>query len=214
MALKIQNLEFNMFGVNTYVVWDDVTHEAMIVDPGMIDPREAYTLDAFIADHGLKPKYLVNTHMHIDHTFGDKYVSGKYGLPLHAHEAEIPFAHNREAQARRFGIRMSVEPLQIDETVSEGDTFTLGHHELKAIHVPGHSPGSIVLYAPESGALIAGDVLFRSSIGRTDLAMGDHAQLISGIRAKLLTLPEETIVYPGHGPTTTIGNERHFNPYV
>jgi len=214
MALKIQNLEFNMFGVNTYVVWDNVTRETLIADPGMIDTRETSMLDTFIADHGLKPKYLVNTHMHIDHTFGDKYVTEKYGLPLHAHEAETPFALNREAQARRFGIRMSMEPLQIDETVSEGDTFTLGHHELRAIHVPGHSPGSIVLYSPESDILIAGDVLFRSSIGRTDLAMGNHSQLISGIRTKLLSLPEETIVYPGHGPTTTIGNEKHFNPYI
>lgn len=214
MALKIQNLEFNMFGENTYIVWDDATHEAMIVDPGMIDPSEQYTLDKFISDHGFKPKYLVNTHMHLDHTFGDEYVKTRYDLPLQAHEAETPFGLNREAQARRFGIRMEISPLHIDNTLQEGDTLRLGDEELKVIHVPGHSPGSIVLYAPESHLLIAGDVLFRSSIGRTDLAMGNYNQLISGIRDKLLTLPGDTTVYPGHGPTTTIDDEIRSNPYL
>lgn len=214
MALKIQNLVFNMFGENTYIVWDEATREAMIVDPGMIDPAEQYTLTTFISDRGLKPKYLVNTHMHLDHTFGDEYVMAKYNLPLLAHEAETPFGLNREAQARSFGIRMVIEPLQIDGTLQEGDKLTLGKAEIEILHVPGHSPGSIVLYSPDSQFIIAGDVLFRSSIGRTDLAMGNHEQLIYGIRNKLLTLPDATTVYPGHGPKTTIGYERQYNPYL
>lgn len=214
MALKIHNLEFNMFGENTYIVWDETTREAMIVDPGMIDPAEQYTLTTFISDRGLKPKYLVNTHMHLDHTFGDEYVMAKYNLPLLAHEAEAPFGLNREAQARSFGIRMVIEPLQIDSTLQEGDKLTLGKAEIEILHVPGHSPGSIVLYSPDSQFIIAGDVLFRSSIGRTDLAMGNHEQLIYGIRNKLLTLPDATTVYPGHGPKTTIGYERQYNPYL
>lgn len=214
MALRIQDLVFNMFGVNTYILWDEATREAMIVDPGMTDTRECHELDSFIEDHGLTPKYLVNTHMHIDHTFGDRYVERKYNLPLLANDAEEPFALNRAAQARRFGLRMEAEPLHIDGSLQEGDVLWLGQQEIRILHVPGHSPGSIVLYAPDARLIVAGDVLFRSSIGRTDLAMGDHALLVDSIRRKLFTLPDDTVVYPGHGPSTDIGYERQSNPYV
>ncbi len=212
--MKIKRFTFNMFGVNTYVVWDPATRQAAIIDPGMINSAEERVLDHFITDNHLTVTHLINTHMHVDHSFGVAYVKRHYGVPLEAHVDDEFLSSKLPVQAKAFGIDSDVDAVEIDRPVRDGDTIKIGNEELKAIHVPGHSPGSLVLYSPGSNWMISGDVLFRNSIGRTDLAGGNHQQLIDGINTRLMTLPPETVVYPGHGPETTIGNEATYNPYL
>lgn len=212
--MKIQRFTFNMFGVNTYVLWDGTTLEAAIIDPGMLDDSENAQIYGFIEKNRLQIKHIINTHLHIDHTFGIDHATAKYGCPVEGHPADDILGQNRSVQARMFGIPLNLPPVTVAKRLDEGDTVMIGDEPLNILHVPGHSPGSIVLYAPESGFIISGDVLFRSSIGRTDLTQGNYEQLISGISTKLLVLPEDTVVYPGHGPATTIGEEIAHNPYL
>lgn len=212
--MKIKSFTFNMFGVNTYVLWNETTNEAAIVDPGMINEAEERVLDDFIDNNHLKVTHLINTHLHIDHTFGDRHIKERYGVQVEGHQNDDFLGENIPAQARAFGIGNEVAPVEIDKILHEGEKINLGDESIEVLHVPGHSPGSLVLYVPTSGFLIAGDVLFKNSIGRTDLAGGNGPELINGIESKIMTLPPETIVYPGHGPATTVGDEATFNPYL
>ena len=212
--MKVSRFSFNMFGVNTYILWDDISKEAIIVDPGMINNNERKIIDNFIESNNLILTHLVNTHMHIDHSFGVPYITQKYNLQLKCNENDQFLAGRLKDQADMFGLPIAVEDLTIAENLKDGDIISIGSEELHILQVPGHSPGSIVLYAPESGFIISGDVLFFSSVGRSDLPGGNHTQLIKGIQDKLLTLDSYTIVYPGHGPETTIGQEKVNNPYL
>ncbi|MDE6490195.1 MAG: MBL fold metallo-hydrolase, partial [Muribaculaceae bacterium] len=146
MALNIKSFVFNMFGINTYVVWDQDTRQAMVVDPGMIDTREQQTLTNYIDSNHLSVTHLVNTHMHLDHIFGNDFTKSAYGVQVEANKNDEPFGLNREAQARRFGLRGDFAPAGIDRSLDEGDTISLGDNEFVVLHIPGHSPGSIVLY--------------------------------------------------------------------
>lgn len=212
--MKIQQFTFNMFGVNTYILWDETSHEAAIIDPGMIDVAEERLLDNFIERNNLKITHLINTHLHLDHAFGDRHIKNLYRIEIEAHQSDDFLGKNIPAQARAFGIGQETTPVEIERNLCEGDKIMIGDEALEVLHVPGHSPGSIVLYAPKSGFLIAGDVIFKNSIGRTDLAGGNGPELISGIQSKIMTLPPDTIIYPGHGPSTTIEAEATFNPYL
>lgn len=213
--LQIHSFEFNLFGVHTYLVWDTQSYECAVIDPGMSNKREETVLDKFIEENGLKLTHLINTHLHIDHTLGDDYVRNRYNLPVKAHKDDEFLARQRDGQAKMFHLNIpALEPLEIGVELKEGEKIMLGKEYLEVMEVPGHSPGSIILYAPAGHFLIAGDVLFQGSIGRTDLPGGDFATLIGGIRSKLMSLPDDTIVYPGHGPATTIGSERRSNPYL
>jgi glyoxylase-like metal-dependent hydrolase (beta-lactamase superfamily II) len=204
--LNIKAFQFNMFGVNTYVVWNTTTSDATVIDPGMIDADEEARLDTFIADNRLSVKLLICTHMHVDHIFGVAHVRNRYGDAFLGKQAP--------AQVRMFGLRNSVDPVEPDVELNDGDTIDLCGETVTVRTLPGHSPGSIILYFPLSKWVITGDVLFHGSIGRTDLIAGNHAQLLAGIHDKLMTLPADTTVYPGHGATTTIGTEMRVNPYV
>lgn len=212
--MKVSRFSFNMFGVNTYVLWDEKSKDAIIIDPGMVDDNERSILDNFIESNHLNPIHLINTHMHIDHSFGIAHVSKKYGLKLECNPADRFLAERLKEQARMFGLHISIDELKIGIDLKDGDKLLLGDEEIHIMQVPGHSPGSVVIYAPESSFVISGDVLFNSSIGRTDLPGGSHQQLIEAINSKLMTLPNYTTVYPGHGPSTTIGNEKLHNPYL
>lgn len=203
-----------MFGETTYVVWDYKSRQAAIIDPGMINDRERRELDDFISGHSLTVKYLINTHVHIDHVFGDRYVSERYGVPVSAHPADSPLAERVTQQAQMFRLPVNVENIVIESPLADGDTLMLGDETIEVIHVPGHSPGGIALYAPESGFVISGDSLFAGGIGRTDLPGGDYPTLVKAIQERLLTLPADTVVYPGHADPTTIGHERQYNPYL
>ena len=214
--LQIKQFSFNPFGVSTFVVYDPDTLDALVVDPGMVTDRERALFDNFVASHRLKIGQIVNTHMHPDHCFGDNYVRDRYGAKVAASVLDAPLGRSIGRQAADFGIALDGVPggVEIDVPLSEGDTVTVGNYRLSVLHVPGHSPGSLVLYCPEAAVAIVGDVLFRGSVGRTDLPGGDHRLLLDGIRAKLLPLPGDTLVLPGHGPATTIGAEKAANPYL
>lgn len=212
--LKVKSFEFNPFGEKTYVVFDPASHECAIVDPGMENDREAAEIDTWIASEGLTVKYLVATHLHIDHVWGVPHVRDHYGVKLTAHPADAFLGAMIDAQAQMFGQRRSPGNLRPEIETADGDTLSLGDNTLKVLHVPGHSPGGIALYAPSDRFVIGGDSLFCGSIGRTDLPGGDAGVFIGSLRDKLLSLPDDTVVYPGHGPATTIGGERHSNPWL
>lgn len=212
--MLIQQFTFNMFGVNSYIVWDPTTRNAAIIDPGMVNDAERLQIDSFIADRKLNVIHLINTHLHIDHVFGDEYVRSKYGIKVQGHDSDAFLGENTRVQAHLLGLDMSSSPVQVEVHLADGDTIMIGDEPLKVIHVPGHSPGSIVLYAPQSHFMIAGDVIFKNSIGRTDLAGGNHTDLLNNINRKVLSLPPDTVIYPGHGPSTTVGDEITYNPYL
>lgn len=212
--LKIKQFVFNPFGESTYIVSDEATGEAIVVDPGMITDDECERLDSYIADNKLTVTGVVNTHLHLDHCFGANYVRDRYGVPVKAHAADAPLGASLALQARRFGIVTDDQSVEIDAPLADGDTISLGDDRLEVLHTPGHSPGGICLYSPTGRFVIAGDTLFRGSVGRTDLEGGDFAQLGDSVRSKLLTLPDDTLVLPGHGPATTIGDEKRSNPFI
>lgn len=210
----VSRFTFNLFGVNTYILWDADSREAVIIDPGMTKETECKQIDDFVRENSLKLCHMINTHMHIDHSFGVSYISRTYGLPLEANKEDQFLAERIQQQAKMFGLPISVEDLNINTALVDGQIINVGSEELRVIHVPGHSPGGIAFYSPESGFLISGDSLFQRSIGRTDLPGGDYNQLINSLNMKLMTLPGETVVYPGHGPETMIKDEKDFNPYL
>lgn len=213
--MKIQNFEFNLFGVNTYIIFDVASKEGAVVDPGMTDVRECERIDSYIALNGITVKYLINTHMHIDHLFGDQYISKKYDVGIAASTDDEILSSRIAEQARMFHLRTDMpDALKVDIPLKDGDRLMLGAEPIDILAVPGHSPGSIALYCPESKFVVTGDALFKFSIGRTDLPGGNHAQLIDSITTKLMTLPPDTTVYPGHGPSTTIATELRHNPFL
>ncbi len=214
IMLKIKTFTFNMFGVNTYLIWNPDTREAAVIDPGMINEDEEQQLDNFIESHRLRLTHLINTHMHVDHIFGDLYIKNKYGLDVTACEDDAFLGERAATQCRMFGLPDNMAVVEIDRRLSHGDTIDICGEKVEVLGVPGHSPGSIVLYFPESRWAITGDVLFRGSIGRTDLVGGNHQLLIDGIRNKVFKLPENVTVYPGHGLPTDIGYEQRHNPFV
>lgn len=203
-----------MFGINTYLVWNPATGEAAVIDPGMINDREQAAIDGFISDNGLVVRNLINTHMHVDHIFGDLYIKEKYGVDIAASPADSFLGERAAMQCRMFGLPDDMASVKIDRELKDGDKIDIGGETVDILSVPGHSPGSLVLYFPESKWALTGDVLFRRSIGRTDLVAGNHSQLIDGITTKLFALPDDTTVYPGHGDPTTIGEEKRENPFL
>ena len=210
--MKIQTFVFNPFYENTYVLWDD-TQEAIIVDPGCYEKYEKEELLEFIKSSGLNVKLILNTHCHIDHVLGNYWAKETYKCPLWIPEHEQNNHRAVTSYAPNWGIQHYTEA-QPDYLVKEYDTISFGNVKLSSIEAPGHSPGHLVYYWPQGNILIGGDVLFKGSIGRTDLPGGNHQQLLDNIREKIYTLPGETVVYPGHGPTTTVELERTTNPFV
>lgn len=210
---QIHALEFNPFAENTYVVWDE-TGECVIFDPGCYTPEECDTLKRFVEARSLKPVRLINTHCHLDHVFGNPFVVKTWGIGLEIHEGEWPVLSRFDQICQMYGIPFDdAQPLPVN-FLNGGETLTFGHTKLKILYTPGHSPASISFYCAEEGFLVAGDVLFLESIGRTDLPGGDFDTLIKSIRTELFTLPDETIVHPGHGPATTIRHEKEYNPFL
>lgn len=210
--IKIKRFEFNMFPVNCYVIWDD-TNEAVIIDPGCFYDEEKEKLKEFIETKQLTIKHILNTHLHLDHIFGNNFVSSYYKLPVQAHKADEFWISEAPKQSRMFGFHLKEEPKPIDKYISEGDIIDFGNTKFMVIHVPGHSPGSIVFYSVENKCAFSGDVLFQGSIGRADLKGGNFEELIENIKNKLFVLPDDVEIYPGHGNSTTIGTEKRNNPF-
>ena len=203
-----------MLHENCYVVYDEKSREAAIIDPGFYWNDEEQQLVQFISDNQLVIKYLLCTHLHFDHIFGTAFITEKYGVELSANLADTPWLDNFTSSVARFGIRPNATPSPVAHALKDGDLLQLGESTLTCIATPGHSAGGLCFYVKEEGILFAGDTLFQNSIGRTDFADGNYAQLIHSIQERLLTLPSDTVVYPGHGDTTTIGDEANYNPYL
>jgi hydroxyacylglutathione hydrolase len=210
--LQLKSFTFNPFMENTYVLYDD-SLEAVIFDPGCYEKHEQNELMGFIEEENLQVKYLMNTHCHIDHVLGNAFIKNKFQVPLYIHEKEHAVLNSVLAYAPNYGFG-GYQAAQPDFYISEDDIIQFGKTVLEIRFVPGHSPGHVVFYHKDTGICIAGDTLFRGSIGRTDLPGGDHQTLLNAIKKNLFSLPEETKVYPGHGEMTTIGFEKEHNPFV
>lgn len=212
--IQIKQFTFNFFGENTYLLYDE-TKEAVLIDCGCITPDEEEQLSDFIEANGLTLKRSLNTHYHFDHVIGNAYIFHKYGIRPEIHKDERDDrSPTLNMQASKFGIPMDFEEIEPLRYIEDNEEIRFGHSVLKAILAPGHSPASLAFYSEADHFLIAGDVLFAGSIGRSDLWGGDFGTLIASIQKRLLTLPDDTTVYPGHGPSTTIGAEKINNPYL
>lgn len=211
--MTIKTFTFNPFQENTYLIFDE-TNDAVIIDAGCLQAGEKQVLKRFIEDNKLTIKRVLNTHLHLDHQFGNKFLFDTYGIAPEACIEDEFLLENVVAQARSYGFPVTEEAQPLGAYITENQEINFGNSSLKAIHAPGHSPGSMVLYSEKDGVMFAGDVLFQGSIGRTDLPKGDYASLILAITKKLLILPDSTVVYCGHGPSTTIGYEKKNNPYL
>lgn len=210
--LSIQQFVFNDFQENTYLIWDE-TLNCAIVDPGCANSKEEIELKSFIQSKGLTPTHLLNTHCHIDHILGNMFVVNTYNLPLYMHEEELFTYADTDRWAAMFGL----PKFEIPENkifLKENDTLKIGNTTLNILFTPGHSIASISFYEPTSNTLLSGDVLFYESIGRTDLPGGSFPRLEQSIKNVLFNLPNQTKVFSGHGPATSIGHEKANNPYV
>jgi glyoxylase-like metal-dependent hydrolase (beta-lactamase superfamily II) len=203
---------FSPIQENTYLLHNE-NNEAILIDPGCYFDEEKETLGNYITNHGLLIKYLLNTHCHLDHVFGNKWVYDNYQTPLHLHQEEIKMLEMAPASGLMWGMPFDnyKGPLF---TLTPGEKICLGNDCLEIILLPGHSPGHLGFYCKEQSFIISGDVLFRESIGRTDLPGGNFETLVTSIRNKLWALPDDTLVYSGHGPVTSIEHEKKHNPYI
>ncbi len=210
--LSVKIFVFNPVAENTYVIYNEQKH-AIIIDPGCYFDEEKRQLQLFLTSNGLTPVQLINTHCHLDHVFGNKWVYETYGLELYIHKNEEMVLNFATQAGQNWGMPFEnyAGPLHF---LKQNDIVTLGTDNLKVLETPGHSPGSISLYCEDQKFVISGDVLFRESIGRTDLPGCNHAALIESIQQQLMTLPEDVIVYSGHGEETTIGYENLNNPFL
>lgn len=212
--MKVQSFICNMLHENCFVVYDETSREAAIIDPGFYWANEQQQLTEFIRTQELQVKYLLCTHLHFDHIFGVPFVEDTFGVKLSADLSDAPWIDNFNNSVSRFGIRANGAPRPVSHPLHDGDILSLGSSQLECISTPGHSAGGMCFYAADSKILIAGDTLFQGSIGRTDFSDGNYAQLIQSIQKRLLTLPPDTIVYPGHGAPTTIADEMKYNPFL
>jgi glyoxylase-like metal-dependent hydrolase (beta-lactamase superfamily II) len=203
---------FSVFEVNTYIVYDS-TGECVIIDPACNTKQEQKILIDFIEKNRLKPVKLLNTHCHLDHVFGNKFISETFSLKTEAHKEEEFNINNAVHAAEIYGVKMD-KPNPIQNYINEPDKIKFGNSELDILHVPGHTAGSLVFYNENEHFAVCGDVIFKGSIGRTDLPGGNYETLINQISLKLFPLNNNTILYPGHGSETTIGNEKKYNPFL
>ncbi|MEP6684141.1 MAG: MBL fold metallo-hydrolase [Parafilimonas sp.] len=210
--IKVEYFTMNPLAENTYVLSNE-KGDALIIDPGCYFTEEEKTLENYFKENNLKPVQLLNTHCHIDHVFGNNWAHKNYGLELYMHKDEQPVLAFTPSFGNMYGLSF-INYNAAFHFLKEGDEIFLGNDKLKVLFTPGHSPASICFYCEAQNFVIGGDVLFYESVGRFDLPGGNEAQLYKSIKEKLYVLPDETIVYPGHGEPTTIGHEKKHNPFV
>ncbi len=212
--MKIKIFEFNPLAVNTYILSDE-TNECVIIDAACFFPDERKKLIQYIIDNQLVVKHLLNTHLHFDHIFGVNVVANQFNVGMQCHQGDLFLLDDVPGQLRMFGIPTTFDfTPKVGALLNEKSTIIFGNQMFRVLHIPGHSPGSLVFYNEKEKCVFVGDVLFKGSIGRTDLLGGSYEALIEGIQTKLWALPSETVVYPGHGPATTIEEEKIHNPFV
>ncbi|MDR2362189.1 MAG: MBL fold metallo-hydrolase [Prevotellaceae bacterium] len=210
--INVKTFYFNELRVCTYILWDE-TSECIIVDPGCESTSEQQRLQRFITGNALTPVLVVNTHAHFDHVLGNLFATKTYAIPSAVHEADTALLAKTTQQSALFGFQVAQPPVAT-VFLTENEPVRFGHAKLQVLHTPGHTPGGICLYAASDGFILSGDTLFAGSIGRTDLPGGHYDTLLQSIRTKLMPLPDTIKVLPGHGPTTTIGEERRNNPFI
>jgi glyoxylase-like metal-dependent hydrolase (beta-lactamase superfamily II) len=210
--MQIKLFEFNPVAENTYLLYDE-TQEAVVIDCGAFTAQEKQQLGEYIDRHRLQLKHLLTTHLHFDHLLGNRFLYEHYGLQPEYHRQEETMP-GLPQQLKAFGFPAGDEAVSAGRLLQAGDEICFGHTVLKALSTPGHSPASLSFYCEQAHCVFTGDALFRHDIGRTDLWGGNEATLIHAIRTQLLTLPDDTVVYPGHGPSSTIREEKQFNPYI
>ena len=212
--MKISRFTMNPFGMNCYILWSGPGGRCIVIDPGMMMPSEKDMITSFIDGNNLTVEHVLLTHCHVDHACAARWLATKYGVEVEAGAQEAPVAELMPQQAARFGLKIDSTPLVIDHVLSEGDVIDFGGEEIQVLETPGHSPGSLSFYCPSSSVIFTGDVVFQSSIGRTDLLGGSYSVLINSIKTKVMTLPPDTVIAPGHGDTTTVADEKVYNPYL
>lgn len=210
--MNFKTFEFSPFHENTYIVYDE-TKECVIIDPGNFNEKENNILDNFLKENHLKLVGILNTHNHLDHIFGANYLVNKYNVSMACHEKELEWIGMFEATCKRYGLKINSTPPTPKNILSDGDVFKFGNTKLDIIHMPGHSAGSLVFHNIKDKIIISGDVIFKNSIGRTDLPGGNYNELIINIKNKLFSLSEDTLILPGHDVRTTIGEEKNNNPF-
>ncbi|MBP6385116.1 MAG: MBL fold metallo-hydrolase [Pseudarcicella sp.] len=210
--ITIKTFTFNQFRENTYVLSDE-TKQCIIIDPGCYEYEERRELTDYITEQNLKVTHLLNTHAHIDHVLGNDFVKRNYGVSLYLHQNEIPILEGVKEKAIQYGFP-HYQPTEPDFFINENDKITFGESVLEILFVPGHAPGHLAFVNREQKICISGDVLFNRSVGRADFPLSSYKDLKTSLREKMYLLPEDTIVYPGHGPVTTIGEEKKYNPYI
>lgn len=211
--VRVKIFTFNLFDENTFVLWDDETKEAAVVDPGISSIEEQKTFTDFMTNQKLNIKFLINTHCHIDHILGCKFVKEKFNPVYYVPEKDLVLLENAQKQAQMFDIVFE-EPPKPDKLISEETELFLGNSKINFLFTPGHTPGEFCLYLEKEKICITGDVLFKEGIGRTDLFGGDYDTLIHSIENKILSLPDDVKIYPGHGEVSTIGYEKQYNPFL
>lgn len=211
--MKLKKFIFNPIQVNSYLLIDD-SDEAVLIDCGCFFPHEKEELKRFIADNGITLKHYLNTHLHFDHIFGNPFIMEEFGIGAEANDADWHWAEHIAERVARFGIQYNEKMPALARVLKHNDEITFGNSRIKAIAVPGHSPGSLAYYIPEEKMLFSGDALFHNSIGRTDFPDSNHNELITNIKERLFTLPHDTVVYPGHDRETTIGYEKEYNMFI
>ncbi len=212
--MKISKFTVNPFSENTFILWDEVTREAAVIDPGMCTGGECKTFKNFIIDNNLKLSKVLLTHQHVDHILGTGFIVDEFACPVYAHAGDIELGQKADVQLRMFNLPYKMIPFVVTEAVNDGDRIGVCGEVIEVLHTPGHSAGGVVYYLSESGCAFVGDTVFQMSIGRTDLTGGDYDMLIDSIHSKVLRLPDETVLYPGHGGATTVGDERQYNPFL
>lgn len=211
---EVKQFQFSPFGVNTYLVIDQATSKAAVIDPAMAYAEEEKTFSDYIEKKGIEVEQIINTHLHLDHCFGMNYVKAKYGIPLKAHGDDAILGEIMDQQYQMFGMRPKGQKVVIDVPLRDGDVIEIGESSLLVIATPGHTMGGIALYSKPDKILFTGDTIFQGSIGRTDLPGGNHTRLINSITTGILSLPSDVKIFPGHGPSTTVGYEKDHNPFV
>ncbi|MCL5028838.1 MAG: MBL fold metallo-hydrolase [Bacteroidetes bacterium] len=211
--LVVKSFTFNLFSENTFIVWDELTKESVIIDPGCSNSSEEEKLTNYISEHKLEVKYSINTHCHIDHILGCKFVKEKFNPVYFVPEKDLFLLQRAEVQASAFGLNIDKLP-EPDKFLSENLHLNLGRSIISFLFTPGHTPGEFCIYFEREAFCITGDVLFKNSIGRTDLWGGDYDTLIQSIKTKLFSLPENVTIYPGHGENSKIGLEKNENPFL
>lgn len=212
--LKVVQFQFSQFGVNTYLVIDDATSIAAVIDPAMVFAQEETSFSDYVVKEKVDIQQVINTHLHLDHCFGMDYVKSKYNAPLKAHGDDAILGEILDQQYQMFGMAPRGRKVEIDITLRDNDVIDIGESHLQVIATPGHTLGGICLYSAADKILFSGDTIFKGSVGRTDLPGGSHSRLISSINQKILSLPQDVRIYPGHGPSTTVGDELRHNPFI